>query len=89
MTPDEKIRRGQRAAEILADDLVDEALSTMRANVTAMWKGSKIGQREERETLYFLNCAIEDFEAHFRELITSGKMAEGEKSRAEQERAAG
>lgn len=88
MTHDEKIRRGQRAAEILADELVEDALTTMREHLTEKWRTSTLGQRDERETLYFLHCGMVEFEAHFRSLISDGEMAQSLKARDEADRKA-
>lgn len=88
MTSDEKIHRGRRAAEILGDELVTEALAAMREKIIADWQGTAIGGREEREVLYFLHCGMVEFEAHFRSLIDGGKVAVADNERAEAERKA-
>lgn len=89
MTDDETIRRGSRAADILADPLVEEALASLREKVASDWRSSTLGQREERETLYFLHCGIEEFAAHFRSLVDAGKFAAHRGEQAKQEKAAG
>jgi hypothetical protein len=65
MTTDETIARGKRAAEILDDPLVVEALDALDAFVIDGFRGSKLGERDEREALYHLNVAIADFPGAF------------------------
>jgi hypothetical protein len=77
MSTDAIIARGKRAAEILDDPLVVEALDALDAFVIDGFRGSKLGERDEREALYHLNVAIADFRAHFRSLVSDGTMAQG------------
>lgn len=89
MTDEETIRRGIRAADILADPLVEEALASLRDRVIHGWCVTSLGAREERETFYYLHCAVEEFAAHFRSLVTDGKFAENRSEQAKREKAAG
>jgi hypothetical protein len=82
MTPQDKIARGKRAAEILEDPLVSEALDALDSFVIDGFRGSKVGQRDEREALYFLSVAIADFKAHFRSLLQDGMFAEDAEAKA-------
>jgi hypothetical protein len=89
MSNDETIHRAQRAAEVLDNPLVLEALFAMRENVLKQWRTSAVGQTVEREKLYFMHCAVEEFEAHFRSLIQDGKIAEARVVQAEADAARG
>lgn len=82
MTREEKIARGKRAAEILDDPLVAEALAAMDSFVVDGFRGSKVGQRDEREALYFLSVAIADFKAHFTALVQDGMFAKDAEDKA-------
>ena len=71
-----KMRRGQHAARILKDSLVQEALTGMRETVYHNIKTSHFKQSEEREELYRMLKAIEAFEREFKDRINGGKKAE-------------
>ena len=91
MTNDETLRRAQQAREILDHPLVAEALTAMRRTIVELWEKSPIGEREQREMLYFQQCAIADFEAVFKGMIQDGQMADHRirQARDEQDRASG
>jgi hypothetical protein len=84
MTNEETLHRARLAAEVLDNPLVVEALAMMRASVVDKWESSLPWEKESRETLYFQQLAIEQFEAIFRKLIEDGKFAEHSIKRAEQ-----
>lgn len=85
MSNDDTIRRALRAAEVLDNPLVVEALDTMRENTLREWRTSAVGETVQREKLYFMHCAVEEFEAHFRSLVKDGKLAEARVKAAEQQ----
>lgn len=69
-------RRGEHAARILKDSLVQEVLVGMRETVFHNIKTSHFKQSEEREELYRMLKAIEAFEREFKDRINTGKKAE-------------
>ena len=71
-----KKRRGEHAARILKDSLVNEALTGMRETIYHNIRTSHFKDAEEREELYRMLKATDAFERQFKDAINGGKKAE-------------
>lgn len=49
-----EIQRGERAAQLLQDELIVEALETIEKEYTERWKNSPVRDAEGREKLYLM-----------------------------------
>ena len=67
--------RGQRAAQLLADELIQEAFALLRERYTAEWAGSPARDSEGREKLWLMLKCLNAVDAHLNEALTTGKMA--------------
>lgn len=67
--------RGRRAAQILEDKIVQEALTNMRETVYHNIRTSKFTATEEREELYRMLKAIDGFEKELTVCIKGGQKA--------------
>jgi hypothetical protein len=86
MSNESDVDRGHRAAQLLEDPLFVEAIAGMRDSLLEEWQKSKLGATGEREALFHLWCAIDSFEAQFREIVNGGKIALDKVKRAEADR---
>lgn len=70
------IQRAERAKQILNDTLVREALEGMEKTVFHNIKTSHFKNTEEREDLYKMLRAIEEFRSEFQRHIRGGEKAQ-------------
>lgn len=74
MTPDEEIRRGNRARNILGDEIYTEAYQAIRDRI---W--TQLAQAEcpadRRERLNSLAIALDTVKRYMEQVMQSGKMA--------------
>jgi len=72
----EQKQRGDHAARILSDDLVQQALGGMRETLFHNIRTSHHTAKEDREYLYLQLRAVDGFEKEFTDAINGGKKAE-------------
>jgi hypothetical protein len=71
-----EIQRGQKAAQILAEPLLIEALSALRKECFDKWQSSPARDAEGREKLFLMLKAADRVQAHLVSIIENGQMAE-------------
>lgn len=86
MTDDDKLRRAQRAAQIMADEMVAGAFAEVERAITAAWQTAPYNDTAGRERLFQQLKASHAFKAVFEEALREGEVA---KHRIEQVRAHG
>lgn len=67
--------RGQRAAEIMADELVVEAFTKMRDRFASDWANSPARDTEGREKIWLMQKLLKSVEDQLKEVMTTGRMA--------------
>jgi hypothetical protein len=70
-----EIQRGERAALLMQDELLVEALETIKREFTEQWKNSPVRDVEGREKLYQLVKTAERFEMELETVLNTGKLA--------------
>lgn len=75
MTPEEEVARAARAAAILEDPLVVDALDAMRASALSAWENSTPDDTTGRERAWHRMRAVNEFRAHLQSHVDTGKMA--------------
>jgi hypothetical protein len=86
MDEDVEITRGQNAARLLENELLNEALNGIESFFEDAWKNSKLSQSNIREESYRMLCVSKDFRQHLTTFVTTGKLASVAKiEREEQE----
>lgn len=75
MTDDEKLARAARAATILGDGMIKEALADLERTFTVAWQSSKYDDAEGRENCYRQIRAIRAFAKFFEEAMADGEVA--------------
>tara|TARA_B100000700_G_C15046840_1_gene858339 strand:+ start:548 stop:799 length:252 start_codon:yes stop_codon:yes gene_type:complete len=68
--------RGARAQAVLNEPIVLEAFNTIRNLYFDAWRNSNAA--EQREHLYCLFTAIDEFQGHLENVLKTGQMAEKE-----------
>lgn len=74
-TPQEEVRRGERARAILDDPLVKEARGRLRAELLAAWEASPARDAEGREALWQLLKLSDRLFGQFETLLMTGRLA--------------
>lgn len=74
----EIIQRGQRAQQILADPLVDEAFVTVERELTRLWRETEPQDTGSRERLWLALRLFDSVRKVFEGIVASGKFADHE-----------
>ena len=83
--PEVEIRRAGRAAQILNDPLVKDALEAIESNILSWWEASNVKDAEFREKCWSIYCASRKFRAMLQTHIETGTLARAQLE-AEQKR---
>jgi len=76
MSLEKERARGVNAKGILEDDLFNESFESVRANILHRWSNTSIyGATEEREFLFLMLKAADEFKAGLVSMIDTGKLA--------------
>ena len=67
--------RGFRANELMNDELMLEAFSTLDKRLTQEWADSPVRDTEGRERIWLMQKLLKNVDAHLREIATTGRMA--------------
>ena len=75
---EKRVVMSDRAAQVLQDPLITGAIDEMRQTAFDNWRTSSFKDTEEREELYKMVRAIDEFEAHFKRRVNDGKVAKSQ-----------
>lgn len=70
--------RGVRARELLDNELVQEALVTLKAEYLKAWEASPARDAEGRERLWVMVKLVEKFRGHLEQVFEAGKLADAQ-----------
>lgn len=70
--------RGVRARELLDNELVQEALATLKTEYLGAWEASPARDAEGRERLWVMVKLVEKFRGHLEQVFEAGKLADAE-----------
>lgn len=79
MDSEEAIRRAGRAAQIMDEPLVREAIDGITNYVENGWRESAVDDAAGREEFYRLLLAVKMFKSFFQTVIDGGKIAQANK----------
>jgi len=68
--------RGVRARELLDNELVQEALTTLKDEYVRAWEASPARDSEGRERLWVMVKLVEKFRGHLEQVWDAGKLAD-------------
>lgn len=90
MTADEEIRLGDRAAQLLQDEVLSLAMNNIEADMLKAWRDSRANDIEGREKIWQHLKQRDAVKAELERMVSAGKMAkalvEQENKRREFER---
>lgn len=75
MTPEEALRRANRAGQLYGDALLQETLDFMEKEVSEAWLACPIRDSEGREALWRMGVTTRKFRDLLRGTMESGKLA--------------
>ena len=75
MTIEERIYAGNRAKEVLENEVFAQAMADMKQEIIEQWQQSPARDSEAREKLWTMLKLAEKLESHLRTTFDSGKMA--------------
>lgn len=85
MSPEEKIRRAERAKALLESETFKEVVAELKAFTTDQWRASPAVAIQVREALFFEVHGLEGIEARLAQWIDQG-AAEAKRIEKERER---
>lgn len=75
--------RASRAKQLMEDEMVVEALTTIRSNLHSIWESSKHEEERQREEAWKMLKIMNEFERFFLKVMEDGKIAQKELSTLE------
>lgn len=70
-----EIVRGEHAARLLSDELLNEALQTIESEYIEQWKNSPTRDEEGREKLWLMVKTAQRFRLELESVLNTGKLA--------------
>ena len=67
--------RGQRAVELMADELIVEAFDILNTRLNDEWASSPVRDTEGRERIWLMKKLLKNVGDHLNEIAQTGKMA--------------
>lgn len=74
----ENMERGEKAAALLRNELLQEAFSTLEQDFMQAWKVSPVEDLQNRERLYMLCQNLSALQGYLESIITGGKLAKSQ-----------
>ena len=75
MNKQQEISRGERARQVLEDEMFKEAMTAIKAEVYRKFLATSFDQKEERDELWRKSQTIEALEGYLKSVMISGKLA--------------
>lgn len=73
--PQAEINRAEHAHRLLQDELLNEALRTIRTEVISAWVATAHNDEKQREGLWMFAKTVDNFEMLLKGYIETGKLA--------------
>jgi hypothetical protein len=74
----ESMERGEKAAALLRNDLLQEAFSQLETDFIQAWKASSVEDSQNRERLYMLCQNLSALRGYLEGVVTDGKLAKAQ-----------
>lgn len=74
----EEVERGEKAASLLRNELLQEAFQQLEADFIQAWKGSSVEDSQNRERLYMLCQNLSALRGYLEGIVTNGKLAKAQ-----------
>lgn len=76
MTPDDEIRRGRKAQQVLEDETLVAAIKKLESDQLGFFKHSKPDETAKRETAWCMLQAIDALRQELVKVMDNGKIAQ-------------
>lgn len=70
-----EIQRGERAAQLLQDELLNEALETIKREYHEQWESSPVRDAEGQKMLLLMVKTVGKFRAELESVLETGQLA--------------
>lgn len=74
----EDVSRGEKAASLLRNEILQEAFQTLEQDFIQAWKNSSVDDSQNRERLYMLCQNLSALRGYLEGVVTSGKLAKAQ-----------
>jgi hypothetical protein len=74
----ESMERGEKAAALLRNELLQEAFSQLETDFIQAWKASSVEDSQNRERLYMLCQNLSALRGYLEGVVTDGKLAKAQ-----------
>ncbi len=74
----DNMERGEKAAALLRNELLQEAFSTLEQDFMQAWKVSSVEDSQNRERLYMLCQNLSALQGYLESIVTGGKLAKSQ-----------
>tara|TARA_R100000406_G_C3074026_1_gene115013 strand:+ start:123 stop:407 length:285 start_codon:yes stop_codon:yes gene_type:complete len=74
----EDVSRGEKAASLLRNEILQEAFQTLEQDFIQAWKSSSVDDSQNRERLYMLCQNLSALRGYLEGVVTSGKLAKAQ-----------
>lgn len=74
----EQASRGERAKQIVSQEIVQEAFAAIEKTIVEAWKNSAADEEQARENAYLMHRLFQNFKAQFTVAIATGESAKKE-----------
>ena len=81
MTPEEQVRIGLQAKQVLDNELVTDAFRTLEQTIIDQWSALSVENKAQAEELKRLLWASQQFKSIFTVLVANGSVAQNELTR--------
>lgn len=75
MTPQEQAQRGEEAARLLENTVLNDAFTALEQEYTELWKQTKASDEAAREKLWLSIRQLQMVQAHLKTAVQTGKVA--------------
>lgn len=73
-----EVERGEKAASLLRNELLQEAFQQLEADFIQAWKVSSVEDSQNRERLYMLCQNLSALRGYLEGIVTNGKLAKAQ-----------
>lgn len=75
MTPDEELRRGEQARQVIENEIYAEAWKSVRDGIISAWESAPIRDKEGQNELKLMLKLLTDVRRNIETVMNTGKMA--------------
>ena len=74
----ELVDRGEKAAELIRNEILEEAFTSLETEFIQAWKHSSVEDSQNRERLYMLCQNLSAVKGYIENVVSSGKLAKSQ-----------